>query len=166
MAFPMKKSLVGVLPEATSPSLEYLQVTTVVQESEYRSFLLGALTPSKRQPLAEREMLKLLPNRGGPAFRPRTPSEFLKHNPRLLTFVATVEQKLRETFGASAPVRKVLVRDDDEEYPTLFLIVGVHLTSEEAMAKMGELDETWWLDHAESGEGRVQIDFEHLAERV
>lgn len=162
----MKKSLTGVLSETTVSSSEYRQSTTFVQELAYRSFLFERATPPKRPPLAEQEFLKSLPSGGAPAFRPRTSSEFLKHNPHLLTFVATAEQKLRETFGANAPLRKKVIGNDDGSYPTLFLIVGVHLTSEEALEKMEYLDETWWLDHAEFGEGRVQIDFEHLAERV
>jgi hypothetical protein len=94
----------------------------------------------------------------------RNPSEiksFLKGNLALVSLIKNSFKYIRQIFGHNTNIELELIRD--AESPTgeeLVVFVQTPLRPEEALSKLHELDELWWIEASGKSNGRVSIHIE------
>jgi hypothetical protein len=83
---------------------------------------------------------------------------FIKRN-RLLEPLLEARAPLTSAFG-EATVKKLTLVEDDEGFVTLFCLILVPGSSEEARRALNSFDENWWLARCGQLGGRLNFDFD------
>ncbi len=94
----------------------------------------------------------------------RNPAEvfsFLQTHPFLTPLLLEAYPQIEERFGPNPEVVLEVITDpeaaDDQE---LFAFIRTDLAPEEALEKLHQLDENWWLDEADRANGKLCIHVE------
>lgn len=93
--------------------------------------------------------------------RPMEVSEFLEARPFLVPLLVEAHDKIGEYFEPQPEVVLEVVADpeaDDER--ELFAFIQTSLLPEEALDRLERLDDDWWLDAADRGEGKLCLHVE------
>ncbi len=69
---------------------------------------------------------------------------------------------LRGVFGADVPLFLEHIQDEETGEEELFLLVQVDMEPEEALQKLHQFDEEWFLDQQESIGGLFNVDVEFV----
>lgn len=83
---------------------------------------------------------------------------FIKRN-RLLELLIEARGPLAAAFGESA-VKKLALVEDDEGFITLFCLILIPGSSDEARRALNSFDETWWLARSGQVGGKLNFDFD------
>lgn len=93
--------------------------------------------------------------------RPKEVKEFLAAHPFLEPLLVEAYNKLDDYFGPQPDVVLEVVTDpeaiDDRE---LFAFIRTSLPSHEALEKLDQFDENWWLDAGDQVDGKLCIHLE------
>lgn len=92
-----------------------------------------------------------------------TVEDFLGENPFLFDLLVKAHDKIREYFGSDVQAVSEMVKgfeaDDDER---LFVFIQTELSSDEALDRLDELYERWWLDALSGVRPKFSIDVEFV----
>jgi len=83
---------------------------------------------------------------------------FIKQN-RLLEHLLEARGPLTSAFGEAA-VKKLTLVEDDEGFVTLFCLILVPGSLEEASRALNSFDESWWLARSGQVGGKLNFDFD------
>jgi hypothetical protein len=88
-------------------------------------------------------------------------SAFIERYSFLLPLLWEVHAKLEKYFDRSPELFLEVVADPEEPgHRQLFVYVGVSLSPDEALDRLGWFDREWWLDNLELAMGKLCIDVE------
>lgn len=91
--------------------------------------------------------------------RPAVNDFILEH--RLRGLLAAASQPLNEAFGADT-IKTLKIVTDDEGSQTLFCLVQVKSSVEDARRALESFDNQWWLAHCGPVAGKLNFDFEFV----
>jgi hypothetical protein len=89
---------------------------------------------------------------------PLAVAEFLRQHPFLDGLLIEARQQISHVFGQATPVELRLY--DEPEYrgnPELYAEILTSLTVEESLTLQETLDQNWWLDNLDRGQGKFHI---------
>lgn len=88
---------------------------------------------------------------------------YIEQNPSLFNLLMNARDKIREHFGSDAHVVleavKGLEADNDKR---LFVFVQTESSSDEALDRLDELYEKWWIDALSTARPKLSIDVEYI----
>lgn len=116
--------------------------------------LVGVATPSAFVNTAANELEKLY------VFEDRTAVNAFILEHRLRGLLAAASQPLNEAFGDDIKTLKIVT--DDEGSQTLFCLVQVSASVEDARRALESFDNRWWLAHCGPVAGKLNFDFEFV----
>ncbi|RMI27566.1 MAG: hypothetical protein D6681_00385, partial [Calditrichaeota bacterium] len=82
---------------------------------------------------------------------------FLAQNTTLVGIIEEAISVLRGVFRADAPLFLERIQDEETGEEELFLLVQVDMEPEEALQKLHQFDEEWFLDQQESIGGLFNV---------
>lgn len=92
-----------------------------------------------------------------------TVEDYLEKNPSLRGLLARAHNKIREYFGSDVHAVLEMVKgfeaDDDER---LFVFIQTELSSDEALDRLDELYDRWWLGTLSGVQPKLNIDVEYV----
>jgi hypothetical protein len=84
---------------------------------------------------------------------------FLWENSFLIDFLPLAATKVREYFGPDNPLALRIVKEPDaRDGRRLFVLIHTALRPKEALARLDELDQDWWLDALPATRAKLTID--------
>ncbi len=84
---------------------------------------------------------------------------FLKGNPTLVPLLIESYEVIEAVFGPNSRVELRLKTDPEiEELTILFGYIGTNLSVEQAMAKLDEFDDKWFLANLNRADGKLNFD--------
>lgn len=93
--------------------------------------------------------------------RPQEVRQFLEAHPFLVSLLREARARIDEYFGShNDVVLEVVTEADAEDDRELFAFVQTDLPHQEALARLEQLDEDWWLDASDRAQGKLCIHVE------
>jgi len=91
---------------------------------------------------------------------------FLEHNPGVAPLLSDIRSNIRRFFGED-PVRLDMFYDPEwpEDGPKLVVNIQTHFASHEALDRLHQFDNTWWIKRRKDIDAALMVSFEH-ARRV
>ncbi len=87
---------------------------------------------------------------------------FLRNHIYLVNLLLEALAKVKNCFGQDSQIALEVVRDPEDGDCKLFAFVLTALPVEEALALRDQLDDEWWLEASERGQGQLIIDVEFI----
>lgn len=88
---------------------------------------------------------------------------FVQANPFLQELLEEGREKIREHFGDETQVAlEVFVDPEDQREKELLASVQTRLSPEDAWARLGRLDQAWWLEACSRARGLLSIHIEYI----
>jgi hypothetical protein len=95
--------------------------------------------------------------------RPREVSDFLQTHVYLLPLLVEAHKKVAEYFELPAkPILEVISDPESEGDQQLFLLIPTYHAPQQALFRLDQLDQEWWLDVLPQARGKMTIDVEYL----
>lgn len=89
----------------------------------------------------------------------RTVVAFINSHVHIRNVLLSAASQLQRVFGAlQKPLLEVFHFGEENTDAVLVVSMPVHLTPEEALRKLDEFDECWWLNNVQQTRGDVTID--------
>jgi hypothetical protein len=85
---------------------------------------------------------------------------FLGKNPAVVPVLTDAYLKIGSYFPSSQLFLELFRAPEVEDREYLFILIATNLTPDEALKKLSQLDEDWWLDAMYSVQGRVSLNVE------
>ncbi|MDZ7359927.1 MAG: hypothetical protein ONB46_04270 [candidate division KSB1 bacterium] len=93
--------------------------------------------------------------------RPVEVKDFLAAHPFLVQLLVEAHDKIGNYFGPQSKVVLEVVTDPEaDDDRRLFAFIQTSLLPEEALDRLDRLDNDWWLDAADRGEGKLCLHVE------
>jgi len=93
--------------------------------------------------------------------RPQEVLRFLDEHTFLIPLLLEAYRKIAEVFGpASTVVLEVMTDPEAPDHRELFAFIRTSLPPDEALRKLDELDQGWWLNEADQARGKLCIHVE------
>ena len=92
-------------------------------------------------------------------------SHYLDKHCFLVPLLREVDVKIRQYFDVDSPLTMEVVQDFEsgsEEGDELFAMIPTTLPPEEALQRLWQLDEEWWLEASHRGRHRMNIGIEYV----
>jgi len=145
----------GYLPSMwpfPSPTVPSGSPTVTVKESiQWRGFFTSSQTDWITQVLHDIQEAYTIP-------RPGEVFGFLRYPPSLPELICEAAKVLYRSFGRDARLVLDLAHDPETGSEELFALVHVDVPIEEALQKLRQFDEEWFLDKQEAANGLFNVD--------
>jgi len=87
---------------------------------------------------------------------------FLLEHPELFSVTKEAQQKIRNYFPYSPLILEVVTDPEEKESQILFIYIQTTLSVTEALSRLNQLDEAWWLDVSKEIGEFMCINLEYL----
>ena len=89
-------------------------------------------------------------------------AEYIASHPQLTGFLQASHRELRQLFGPESRFVLEVVRDPETSAPNAYLFVNIRtaMPMDEAMARLDQFDENWYLDQVDSFGDLVNFNLE------
>ena len=88
--------------------------------------------------------------------------EFIRKNEYLTELLLEAHHRIREYFGPDVSAALDVIREPDAKNGGhLFVLILTTLPPKEAVPRLEELDQGWWLDVVLAARGKVTIDIDY-----
>lgn len=88
--------------------------------------------------------------------------EFIRKNEYLTELLLEARQRIPEHFGPDVSVALDVIREPDTKNGgRLFVLILTTLRPKEAVSRLEELDQSWWLDVLSAARGKLTIDIDY-----
>jgi hypothetical protein len=95
--------------------------------------------------------------------KPKDVGEFVSENLYLLDLLEEIPLKLKKFFGENQELSLEFFLDpEDVNWHRLQVKIQTELSVNEAMAKLNNFDEEWWIDNEERSNSKVTIRLEYV----
>ena len=128
--------------------------------NEQAGWQTGELPPPRSVSYADEQITSL---RERYEFRDdATVQDFLGENPFLFHLLVKAHDRIREHFDSNTPVALDVLREPDAANGgRLFILILTELRPKEAVSRLDELDQGWWLGELSAAQGKVTIDIDY-----
>jgi hypothetical protein len=95
-------------------------------------------------------------------FKDVSVEEFLRENGHLTELLLEAREKIREYFGEDVPAALDIVKERDAKNSgRLFVLILTTLPPAEALSRLDELDQGWWIEALSASRSKVTIDIDY-----
>jgi len=87
---------------------------------------------------------------------------FLPKHSFLLPLLVEAAQEIAKFFPNNQPLLHCFTNPEDKEDEMLFILLGTTEDTSQALHKLNQFEETWWLNEMTWGKGKLSIDINFL----